>query len=187
MYDPKTYWQERGKNYRVSADTSDELANLAKLVRHYVDPIGCICEIGTGYGRIFQFLLEQGLLNHRSYFMFDIVQSMREECYRRTGIFPALWDGKTLDHIVDGYYNLVISFSVFLHVPPKDFAVCFAEHVRVCGGFFYIATYNGGPDGLAEHCFAHDYWAEIKKHNLSVVSYDEFKDGKRANWFLRMQ
>ncbi len=184
-YDPAEYWNERGRNYSVSVDTTPELKNLADLiVAHNIK--GKVLEVGSGYGRIYQYLADRGVITWEQFTMCDIANSMRYRCMDKTGILPDYWDGKQLPYEYDEF-ELVISFSVFLHVPPVNFWDVLLDHVRVCNRFFYIATYNGGDDGqLAKHCFQHDYTEAFKRLTVEVKAADIFMDGLRVNWLLEM-
>ncbi len=186
-YDPKTYWEERGKDYRVSVDTSAELRNLARLrllQGWYSDQI---LEVGSGYGRIYEYLKSNGLFAKGSYSMCDISQSMVDECLKRTGIRPRLCTETTLP-FDDESFDWIISFSVMLHVPMTEIIPTFREHLRVCKKYFYIATYLDAKNvdcRLAKHCFLHDYRYIIDFFKLEIVSEKLFMDGQRVNWLLK--
>jgi len=182
-YDPKQYWEERGKNYTVSADTSMELKNLAGLISEYARAGDFFLEIGSGYGRIFQFLMDNDFLANKSYSMCDISQSMIYNCYINTGIMPGLWDGKILPY-EDNCFDWTISFSVMLHVPPADIFNHFKENIRVCKKYLYIATYYGPKRGLAKHNFRHSYDLMIEELDLKIIDKKIFMDGLRVNWLL---
>jgi len=72
-------------------------------------------------------------------------------------------------------------------VPIKDIEQVFREHARVIkqGGYIYIATYWGGLDKLAEHCFEHSYCELFTDNNLQIVDEKYFMDGLRVNYLLR--
>lgn len=143
-----------------------------------------ILEVGSGWGRVHNHLRQSGYLGH--YCMCDFVDSLRQRCLQETGIPPDGWDGRTLPYL-SATFDMVVSFSVLLHVPPSDLGRVFAEHVRVTKRWFYIATffqregwvYKGGASHL------HDYIPLIEKHRLVIV--DECRFGGRINWLLRKE
>ena len=182
-YDPQKYWERRGGDYNVSADTTRELDNLRQLVTTYIGEHDHVLEIGPGYGRIFQHLLITTDIQRGNFYLCDFVDSMRHECEQRTGRLPDSWDGITLPY-ADRSFDFVISFSVMLHVPPADIIQHFRETCRVSRKFVYIATYNGGQEGVADHCFSHPYLDYVYAFGMRVVDRKEFMDGLRVNYLL---
>jgi len=196
-YNPEDYWHKRGANYQAPGEAleSPEVENLKKIVSLFTDYDTSFLEVGSGYGRIYEELFfplgAKGKvvyvdMNRNNYAMCDFVESMRYNCLRNTDILPDYWDGKTLPYS-DNYFDFVISFSVMLHVPPCEIENVFAEHVRVCKRYLFIATYFGGLERLAEHCFEHDYKSLFKKHNLKIIDEKFFQNGLRVNWLLEKQ
>ena len=185
-YNAEKYWHDRGVDYSVSVDTSAEVSNLIVLSKKYLEPKNTILDIGSGYGRIFQEFQKHPIIDLNNYKMCDFVQSMRYNCFRKTGRLPDYWDGKELPYYTEEF-DLVISFSVFLHVPPDMLEQVFDEHCRVCKKYMFVATYAGGPEGLAKHCFSHDYEELFYNCGLGLEIIDEkyFMDGKRVNWLLK--
>jgi len=184
-YDPENYWDKRGEDYKGSGDVLVETDNLKKIVRHFTDGDAQFLEVGSGYGRIWIELSTMHPVPPIDYSMCDFVDTMRLRCLRNTGNLPDYWNGKTLPY-ADNQFDFVISFSVLLHVPPCEIERVFAEHVRVCKKHFFIATYAGGLERLAEHCFEHDYKKLFEKYDLKIIDEKFFQDGLRANWLLEV-
>lgn len=185
-YNPENYWHKRGADYQASGEVLEavEVENLKKLIVKHSSSAARFLEIGSGYGRIYN-ELKYLMFHLDSYTMCDFVESMRYNCLRNTDILPDYWNGITLPYS-DNYFDFVISFSVFLHVPPDDIETVFAEHIRVCKKHFFIATYAGGLDNLAPHCFEHDYKKLFQKHGLKIIDEKSFQNGLRANWLLEV-
>lgn len=183
-YDPKNYWEERGKNYSVSVDTSLELRNLGALKLLKGSHGDKVLEVGPGYGRICEYMKNNGLVPAGYYDMCDISTSMADECHKRTGIMPLLYENAILPY-EDNQFDWLISFSVMLHVPLADIKNHLSEYVRVCKKHFYVATYTGPPDGLAKHCFTHNYIELFLMFGLEIVSEKTFMTGLRTNWLLK--
>ena len=194
-YNPEHYWHKRGVDYQASGEALEavEVVNLKNIIWHFTDDDVLFLEVGSGYGRIYKELLfPLGTLKintaieenkRNNYTMCDFVESMRYNCLRNTGRLPDYWDGKTLPY-PDKQFDFVISFSVLLHVPPDMIENVFAEHVRVCKKYVFIATYNGGLDNLAPHCFEHDYKKLFEAHDLKIIDEKFFQNGLRVNWLL---
>ena len=120
--------------------------------------------------------------------MCDFVESMRYKCLRNTNILPDYWDGNELPYN-NNEFDLVISFSVLLHVEPDKIEHILKEHARVCNRYIFIATYLGGlnPNALAPHCFEHDYRSIFEKLNLKIEDEKFYQAGMRVNWLLRKE
>ncbi len=184
-YNPKEYWNKRGAKYEAPAEKDDELENLKKIVCTVGEQSTKFFEVGSGYGRIWIELSTMHPIPPINYTMCDFVNSMRHNCQQITGHLPDRWDGKTLPY-ADNQFDFVISFSVLLHVPPCDIENIIQEHVRVCRKNIFIATYAGGLEKLAEHCFEHKYKAIFEKLGLKIVDEKFFQDGLRVNWLLEV-
>lgn len=185
VYNPEEYWSNRGVQYEAPNEKEEELENLKNLILMHPD-IYNILDVGSGYGRVFNYLLNNFAINPFSYIMCDFVESMRYKCLQNTNKLPDFWDGKILPY-KDNEFDLIISFSVLLHVPTKDIELVFKEHARVVkqSGYIFIATYWGGLDKLAEHCFEHDYCELFNANGLEIIDEKYFMDGLRVNYLLR--
>lgn len=184
-YDPHEYWQRRGADYHdppPHLEAQDELANLVEWVRH-AGP-GTVLEVGPGWGRIYLALRGAGL-TFADFRLCDIAPSMLDGCQQRTGMRPDPWDGRTLPY-PDGAFDLVISFSVLLHVPPPDLARHFGEIVRVSRSRVFVATCTEAEPPLAPHCFLHDYGALLGRFGLNVEKTKEFagEGWTRFHWLF---
>lgn len=184
-FDPKKYWHERGADYVAPGEEAEkpEVQNLRNLLLDY-QLFDCknILEVGSGYGRIYK-NLRFDIHVSTQYSMCDFVESMRYQCLRNTGILPDYWDGMELPYN-DDEFDLVISFSVLLHVTPDKIEQIIKEHARIMNQYIFIATYFGGLDRLAPHCFEHDYKGTFEKLNLKIEDERFFQNGLRVNWLL---
>jgi len=192
-YNPEKYWHERGANYVAPGEKAEEqeVENLFKVWAFFSLSIKSILEIGSGYGRIYKLFTKWGIqtpehhpfIEYGKYAMCDFVESMRYKCLRNTDILPDYWDGNELPYN-DNEFDFVISFSVLLHVTPDKIEQVLREHARVCRQYLFIATYLGGLDRLAPHCFEHDYIGLFEKLNLKIEDEKVFQAGLRVNWLL---
>ncbi len=184
-YNPESYWHERGANYIAPGEEAEqpEVDNLKELVMDNIMYLVNILEVGSGYGRIYKELYPPLHLKATDFTMCDFVQPMRYRCLRNTGFLPDYWDGNELPYN-DNEFDFVISFSVMLHVEPDKIEQVLKEHVRVSKRHIFIATYCGGLDRLAPHCFEHDYKGLFKKLNLKIEDEKFFQGGLRVNWLL---
>ena len=187
-YNPVKYWHERGANYAAPGEDAEkpEVENLFMNINHNDLELKNILEIGSGYGRIYNlFLSHFGIVKgFETYTMCDFVESMRYKCLRNTDILPDYWDGNELPYN-NNEFDLVVSFSVLLHVTPDKIEQVLKEHARVCKKHIFIATFFGGLDRLAPHCFEHDYKSLFEKLNLKIEDEKFFQAGLRVNWLLK--
>jgi len=187
VYIPEKYWHERGANYVAPGEKAEqiEIDNLMEVIVSSPFIKNKWLEIGSGYGRLLEIFRERMSPFRISYSMCDFVESMRYKCLRNTGKLPDYWDGIELPYN-DEEFDLVISFSVLLHVKPDRIEQVLKEHARVCKQYIFIATYFGGLDRLAEHCFEHDYKSMFEKLNLKIEDEKFYQGGLRVNWLLRI-
>jgi ubiquinone/menaquinone biosynthesis C-methylase UbiE len=189
-YNPHIYWQWRSGTWK-RAKREDEHRNTVGFVSKFLTEKGIILDCGSGDGQIFLHLREElGDKLDGRYVMCDIADGMREKCLEKTGILPLKWDGKTLP-FEDNEFDLVLSISVMLHVPPQDIEDFVAEHARVCGKHMFVATWWDGTDNkkAGGHCFQHDYYSIFEKCGLKIWSERKTmrrgKKYKRRNWILK--
>jgi SAM-dependent methyltransferase len=184
VYDPLEYWDKRAKKYKHT-ERIDELENLINFVQKY--NIKNILEVGSGEGRIYNYFLDKKI--SINFTMCDFSNSFRKKCKELTNVLPDSWDGKILPYNNDSF-DLIISFSVLLHVLPDQIENIFQEHVRVSNKYIFIATWYEDLRGKSEeHCFEHDYYYLFKKNNLSILEDKKcyFEQGTfcRRNWLLK--
>lgn len=186
MYNPKRYWQKRGKHYE-HLESQDELVNLEICIREYPPERRRLLEIGAGDGRVYLFLKDKALGLEDRFAMCDFVDSFRSACMRNTGIMPDKWNGKSLIYGDSSFY-FVISFSVLLHVPSPNIDSFFKEHVRVAEKYLFIATWHEKEKEprrkSSSHCFEHDYFSLFERNNLRILKNMECENPKRGNWLL---
>lgn len=183
IYNPRQYWEVRGYTYVAPDDKSEELQNLQNCIMQFCDNAD-ILEVGSGYGKIYQFLTDYCKIDPSRIDFCDFVHSMRYKCKELTGRFPDYWDGQRFPY-KNNDFSLVISFDVFLHVPLDNIDDFFKEHIRVCNGYIFIATYTGTANNLAPHCFRHDYIKLFRENNMNIIHEALFRNGIRTNWLLR--
>ena len=195
-YNPYSYWYDRAMDYRVSIDSGKEIEFLRKIIQEFDLSGTDMLEVGSGHGRIFKALNRARLMDNSNirlidpdkFKMVDIVDPMRFKCFQNTGMLPDLWDGLVLPYS-DGAFDLVISFSVMLHVPPADIEAHFKECCRVTKNHLYIATCRSSEKPLADHCFIHEYSNLIDDNNMAIVDFKIYSYSagsmQRINWLLK--
>jgi len=189
-YNPKIYWEKRGGQFKEIKHL-DELENLYSFVAPAYDTNKNIkiLEVGSGNGRVYLYLNDKKIANKNNFTMCDFSNSFRKVCYKNTKIYPDSWDGKKLPY-KDNEFDLVISFSVLLHVLPDDIENFFEEHLRVSKKYCFIATWYENLDRIQskDYCFEHDYYSLFSKNKLKILNdvNCDLVDGKyrRKNWLI---
>lgn len=183
-YIPQLYWESRGVGYQADND-DEELVILGNLIK----PEDTLLEVGSGDGRVYQ-ALKKKEAKFKIFGMCDIADSFIQSCYRKTGMKPKKWDGVTLPY-EDSLFDMVISFSVMLHVPPENIDRFLKEHIRVSKDRIFIATwYVPHTSQSAYHCFLHDYPKLFNDNNLKIIeefeTYLEGNEHTRRVWLLQV-
>ena len=183
-YEPLAYWERRGADYRdppPNLEDRDEVPNLVRWVGQ-ANPES-VLEVGSGRGRIYQAFQAAGI--QVDFRMCDIAESMRRGCRVRTGVLPDPWDGVRLPY-EDAAFDLVISFSVLLHVPPADLESHLCELARVARRRLFVATCTAAEGPLAPHCFLHDYATVLRRSDLTIAREQAYqsKGWTRTHWLL---
>lgn len=183
-YDAKLYWQDRSTTWK-RAKRKDEHTPLVRFLEKYLPENGKILDVGSGDGQIFLFLKKDfgNSLDDR-YQMCDFVDGMREKCYDKTGIMPDKWDGTHLPY-EDDSFDVVLSISVWLHVPFENIEEVIAEHRRVAKKHIFVATWFDGGEKKASgpHCFHHEYYKWFSEFGLEIS--EEHKTLRRGNQATR--
>ncbi len=185
IYLPQEYWEERGLCYAVNKeDYNDEveIPVLDDLIKKHNLSDSKLLEVGSGYGRIYQVLGKKC----SNFTMCDFSHSMRKECEKRTSILPDYWNGHKLPY-PDNSFDLIILFSVLLHVPEKQIETFLSEICRVTREYIFIATYTGNLKILDTHVFKYDYHKLFKNHKLKITFEKIINNGLRTNWLLKKQ
>lgn len=178
-FDPAVYWQVRGEQFGFDTTVKDaEFACLEQWLD--AEKPDSILDVGSGHGYLYLALKDRV----ESYQMIDFVNSMRHGCLEKTGILPDYWDGHTLPY-EDRSFDLVLSFDVLLHIPPRDIKAIFAEHARVARRWLYIATNGVVHYSMARWCFWHDYMALFDTNRLRPQQATLFNEGKRIHWAVK--
>lgn len=190
-YNPQQFWNTRALAHRCEFDArgpekgDDFFDNVfTKIEWRETDKV---LEVGCGDGKIYRAFRDRGI--PVDLICCDFAEEYRKKFFEYTGIMPDYWDGQTLPY-EDNSFKMVISYNVLLHVPPEDFEQVWAEHIRVSQKYFFVSTFAPSrtrPEvqNLAEHCFANDYWAMIRKHNLHLI-YEKAFEEHNSNWLFEV-
>lgn len=136
-YDPFIFWEGRAPEWLLEPHVSPEWeAEIAK----WVNPSWRVLELGCGDGRWSDAFAD--------YTGSDISPTLLAEAKRRH-------PGKKFAHHdmrqgVSGEWDLIFTFTAWLHVPPKDI-----RKVRLPDCNYLFVEPHGRSE--SEHCFRHSY------------------------------
>jgi SAM-dependent methyltransferase len=173
----RQYWEDKAiKQYQTGkyevyrADT-DEWINIQGIIENILEGQKKIkvLDVGSGYGQIFNHLRKAIPAIEKDYRMLDITPSMADVCEANTGVRPRLYNGEKLPY-KDQSFDLVISFSIMLHMPFQQAIDHLLECLRV-GKMVFIASWSDQETkkNLKPYNYNHFYPAVF---NETIKFYD---------------
>jgi SAM-dependent methyltransferase len=163
MYDSKTYWNNRpNPNKGTKPEDVDR-----KFIPRFLTSGSNLIELGCGTGRMFEF-----------YKGFEVTGVDFAEQYSKACFDKANEHGLKYRHIIHNVHERMLPFGpnefdkgllikVLLHANPEECKTILKEMGHVCKEVLLI-SYNGTSEGLAPHCFSHDYEAIIKDLGFKI-------------------
>ena len=157
MYDPLTYWRERGKVYQRDFRPDkyrEQEAALDGILRSFA--FASVLDVGCGFGRIGE--LVYAINPDISYLGVDLSPDQIDAARRRLPPSArfAVVDARRLD--LTARYDLVIASEVLMHVPPNDIAGVTWRLQRI-GRHVVTVDWEARGETAGTYCFGHDYEA----------------------------
>lgn len=138
MYDPLIYWEARAPHW---------LANEIKptdewwpLIEPYVKPEWNVLELGCGDGR-----WSQHFPNYTGADISSTLVVAAKEKYPDKN-----WAHHDMRQSISGNWDLIFTFTSWLHVPPTDIAKVTLPDTN----YLFIEPHG---ESRVEHCFQHDF------------------------------
>jgi hypothetical protein len=152
MYESKKYWNNRpNPNKGTEPEAVDK-----KFIPLFLKGAEHVLEFGVGVGRMFPFYKGLNVIGvdfAKQYQVICISKSM-DLCLKYKHIIHDVHK-KPLP-LEDQEIEKGLLIKVLLHAPHDEAITIIQEMGRVCKEVLII-SYNGKADGLAEHCFKHNY------------------------------
>jgi len=183
-YDPQTFWETKGKDYRLPAkfSTDEHYAIMDLCNRHLLLPMSWL-EVGSGIGETYGSLKRKGY-KLENYQAADFAHGCRNRFRETHHIMPAYWDGKTLP-FPDNSTDIVLSTDVMQFVPDGNIVGFIAEHARVAKRYVLVGAFIGGSRTEPPwNVTVHDYEQLWEEAGLTVVQRRVTGDGTRSVWLL---
>jgi 2-polyprenyl-3-methyl-5-hydroxy-6-metoxy-1,4-benzoquinol methylase len=159
--------EHEGFDFALSGcrDVYETLGPLHQELRHDMK----VLEIGCGMGRMLQFMAVLFAEVHGIDVAPTMVEQARRYLARSPNVIVHQGDGRSLQGLQDGYFDLVLSFQVFQHIPDKavvsDYLREMFRVLKPAGLARFLAKTKPWAGQGAEH----DTWCgvELSKDDLA--------------------
>lgn len=178
-YDPKSYWEKRGRVFAKENPYSlheyrkqeEEFVNYLKSIQ-----FSSVLEFGCGYGRMSKIMLEN--FHPSRYVGIDISPDLIIEAKQLTSRFPDCRFENTAiqDFKSDEKFDLVFGTEVLQHVKPSELDTMVDRLVGLSNKHIInLDVYNKNIRNMAKHNFIHDYGKAYSNHpQISKVMTTNF-------------
>ena len=168
MYKSKEFWNKR---HAPNKGTEPEMVDR-KYIPRFLTSGSNLIEFGPGIGRVYEFYKGYEVTG------LDFAEQYSKECFKK-----AKEHGLVYRHIIHDVHKRMLPFDfktfdkgllikVLLHAPPEECITIIREMGHVCKEVLLI-SFNGPEEGLAPHCFKHDYESIIKGLGFKVKELTE--------------
>jgi hypothetical protein len=156
MYNSKEYWNKRKNPNKGSLPEEVDKKFIPEFLKGLPKP-HAVLELGVGVGRMFPFYKGLNVTG------VDFAGQYSDQCFKKAKECGL----KDYDHHIvnvhkgglasrDSGFDKGLLIKVLLHAPHDECITILKEMGRVCKEVLVI-SYNGSGEGLAPHCFKHDY------------------------------
>lgn len=142
-----------------------------------------ILEVGCGFGRNLNFLLEQGIAPQKLTGV-DFSSKLLQLAKVKLPISVALHLDK-VQHLPfpNRQFDLTFTHGLLMHLPPPQIHLALSELIRVTRRWLIIIEETRKKPGRINHfTWAHDYSKLISQLNLKII--DECHDRYHLVWYL---
>jgi len=155
-YNSKEYWNNRKNPNKGSEPEEVDKKFIPKFLKGYGEE-DMVLEFGVGVGRMFPFYKNMYVVG------VDFASQYQQQCEDKAKECELSdYDHHIIDIHKEGLNSRDNGFTkgllikVLLHAPHDEAITILKEMGRVCKEVLVI-SYNGKAEGLASHCFKHDY------------------------------
>lgn len=177
------YWKEEGKKYFNNYDKLDSEVLLryetqADLIIKLLSKLdfNSVCEIGCGFGRITNKMLEAFDIQKENYLAFDLSSDQIQQAKKLFGD-KAQFLVSTIDELnVSRKFDLVLASEVLMHIPHNEIQQAISKMVNLSSKYIVNIDWKETDSKKSSFCnFAHDYVNLYNKHGLDtkVINLNE--------------
>ena len=183
-YDPKEYWNARGKEfYKEGTLYKTEKNQLTEnKLLDYLSKLdfSTVFEFGCGYGRYTDRILKK-FPNIKEYKAIDLSADLINNAKEYVHSKKVNFEVSTIQDIKpEKKYDLVFGVTVCMHIPPKDIISVIEKLVTLSKKHVInIDWYNRKKPKikLRGHCILHDYKSIYQRNpsvsNVKIINFEE--------------
>ena len=178
-YEPKEYWLKRGEVfYDENPYNNESYRRQEQKLLDYLSKLdfSTVLEVGCGFGRITQLLLEH--FNIKEYLATEYSPDLVKHAMKLTADFGNIQFRTDMiqELKVEKKYDLVFGTEVLQHIPPDEIKLVVDKLVSMSNEHVInVDTYlEHTPKNLARHVFAHNY-GEIYRENPLVTNVNHIR------------
>lgn len=178
IYDPVTYWRERGRTYEARFRQTPEFARQEAALRSLLGRLqfDSVLEVGCGFGRIAALI--RSIRPDASYTGIDVspdmLASARAKLPDATFLESSLADFAARE---PGRFDLVISVEFLMHQPPDEVGASIRALKRLARRHLVTLDWEAPGQTAGTYCFGYDYAAFLRGAERLAV-------GRQALWHL---
>ncbi len=173
-YNPKKYWEERGKVYRDQFQNSDFFKKQESFLLEQLKTLNfnSILEFGCGFGRITKLILSN--FDIQEYKAIDLSIDQIDNAKQELGELANKVDFQVCNlnetSFKSSHYDLVLGVEVLMHVKPSDIEKVITHLLNSSKKYFINVDYYAKPvPKLAPHNFVHEYSKIFKKISSTLI------------------
>lgn len=174
-YNPSTYWKNRGKKYyqefRYNQVYVNQEKSLIKFMEKHIPDSDSILEVGCGFGRISNLIME--CFPIKKYDAIDLspdqISKARSMCDTRINFMN--YDIEEFSKHNKLYYDLILAVEVLMHVKPDNIIDMIKRLLGMGKHLLHIDYCVDVTDiKLKNYNFNHDYFKIYEQLGLSITT-----------------
>ncbi|MDI6793278.1 MAG: methyltransferase domain-containing protein [bacterium] len=187
-YDPKRYWEERGKNYLQERRLVSKKEDIQRLESSLVNQLkgqqfDSLIELGCGFGRVLKMIKTH--FKEKKLCGVDIGESMIKSAksflkdYPEIALFVA--GGEVLP-FRNRAFDIALTHTMLMHVPPTKIRETILEISRIAK---ICQFYEPNSPSKVIYCFNHNYEEILRELGFDFEVIEGFRKGEvKQDWYI---
>ena len=172
-YNPKKYWQSRGKTYLNEKVDEKSQENQQEKIVEYLKNIefDTVFEFGCGFGRMTKIILDNFDIN--DYTAIDVSIDQINNAKKQGMDKVKFYQSMIMDFSTERKFDLVFGTKVLMHIPEKQIIPSIQKLISFSKKHIInLDSYEPNlTHGLARHCFNHNYMEIYTDEGLDVKTF----------------